>query len=341
MSKIALITGITGQDGSYLAELLLSKDYEVHGIVRRSSNLNSDRIPQPKSIRFHYGDLADSSNLHKIIRLVKPDEIYNLAAQSHVGISFEQSVYTGDIVYLGALRMLEAIREYRDEYHVHPKFYQASSSEMFGKNNWAPQSEVTLFRPCSPYAVAKVAAHTTSVNFRETYGIHTCCGILFNHESPRRGTNFVTRKITKAAARIFHGLQDKLVLGELHPKRDWGFAGDYVEAMWLMMQNEKPDDYVIATGKTHTVKYFLERVFNSIERHYEDFVEFDERFSRPEEVQILQGDASKARRILGWESKTSIDGLVSLMLNHDLDLAEREAHYANNSLRKGKNICLN
>ena len=333
MSKRALITGITGQDGSYLAELLLEKGYEVHGIIRRSSSFNTQRIDHilrdahdPKSRLFLvHGDLSDSSALNTILRNVKPDEIYNLGAQSHVRVSFDTPEYTTDVTALGTIRILEAIREVG----ISPKFYQASSSEMFGKVGETPQSETTPFHPRSPYACAKVFAYYATVNYREAYNLFACNGILFNHESERRGETFVTRKITRAATRIKLGLQDKLFLGNLDAKRDWGYAKDYVEAMWLMMQAESSDDYVIATGETHSVQEFVEETFSYLDLDWKEYVEIDPWYYRPSEVDLLLGDSSKARRELGWEPKVGFKDLVKLMVNHDLNLANEEKHIQN------------
>lgn len=319
--KKALITGITGQDGSYLAELLLSKGYEVHGIVRRSSSFNTNRIdhiyknPRAKGARLflHYGDLADSSSLNQIIKKIKPSEIYNIGAQSHVRISFDVPEYTADVTAIGTLRLLDAIRESR----VKTRFYQASSSEMFGAAP-PPQSEKTQFHPRSPYAVSKVFAYWITVNYREAYNMFACNGILFNHESPRRGENFVTRKITKGIADILSGEQDKLYMGNLDAKRDWGYAPDYVEAMWMMLQQDEPDDYVIATGETHSVKEFLEEAFSLVGLDWKKYVEIDPRYFRPSEVDVLLGDASKARKKLSWKPKTTFKGLVRIMLEADL-----------------------
>jgi GDPmannose 4,6-dehydratase len=325
--KRALITGITGQDGSYLTELLLARGYQVFGIVRRSSSFNTNRIdhlyqdphePDPR-LRMFYGDLNDSGSLNKILRHTEPDEIYNLGAQSHVRVSFDIPEYTADVTGLGAIRILEAIREAG----IRPKYYQASSSEMFGKAP-APQNEQTPFHPRSPYAAAKVFAYHSTVNYREAYGLFACNGILFNHESERRGETFVTRKITRGATRIKLGLQDKLYLGNLEAKRDWGYARDYVEAMWLMMQADKPDDYVIATGETHSVREFVEEAFNYLDLDWKEFVETDPRYYRPSEVDLVLGDYSKARRILGWEPKVGFRELVRLMVDHDLELARLE-----------------
>ena len=320
--KKALITGITGQDGSYLSEFLLSKNYEVYGIVRRSSSINTQRLdahyqePQVKKRKLNlvYGDLNDASSINRIIRSVRPDEIYNLAAQSHVKVSFEIPEYTSEVTGLGALRILEAIVESS----VKAKFYQASSSELFGRSEEVPQNEETPFKPVSPYAVAKLFAYWTTVNYRESYGIFASNGILFNHESPRRGETFVTRKITRAIARIKYRLQDKLYLGNLDAKRDWGYAKDYVEAMWLMLQQPKPDDYVIATGETHTVKEFVEEAFDYAKLNYKKYVRIDKRYFRPTEVNVLQGDYSKARKRLGWKPKTSFKELVRLMVDADM-----------------------
>jgi GDPmannose 4,6-dehydratase len=328
MSKRALITGITGQDGSYLAELLLEKGYEVHGIIRRSSSFNTQRIDHiyrdahdPKSRLFLlHGDLSDSSALNTILRNVQPHEIYNLGAQSHVRVSFDTPEYTTDVTALGTIRILEAIREVG----ISPKFYQASSSEMFGKVVETPQSEKTPFHPRSPYACAKVFAHYATVNYREAYNLFACNGILFNHESERRGETFVTRKITRAATRIKLGLQDKLFLGNLDAKRDWGYAKDYVEAMWLMMQADASDDYVIATGETHSVQEFVEETFRYLDLDWKQYVEIDPWYYRPSEVDLLLGDSSKARRELGWEPKVGFKDLVKLMVNHDLNLAKEE-----------------
>ncbi|PIQ91721.1 MAG: GDP-mannose 4,6-dehydratase [Parcubacteria group bacterium CG11_big_fil_rev_8_21_14_0_20_39_22] len=320
-SKKALITGITGQDGSYLAELLLSKGYEVHGLLRRSSSFHTDRIgfinpqeQQKANLFLHYGDLADSSNLARLIERINPDEIYNLGAQSHVRISFDVPLYTADVTGLGTLRLLEAIRETR----VKTKFYQASSSEMFGKVTEVPQNESTPFYPRSPYGVAKVFSYWTTVNYREAYGIHASNGILFNHESPRRGENFVTRKITISVAEILAGKRDKIYLGNLEAKRDWGYAPEYVEAMWLMLQQNEPDDYVIATGETHTVKEFLEEVFKMAGiDDWKKYVEIDDRYKRPTEVDLLIGDSGKVKEKLGWLPKTSFKDLARIMLEAD------------------------
>jgi len=328
MNKRALITGITGQDGSFLAALLLEKGYTVHGIIRRTSSFNTQRIdhlyqdPHIPGTRLFldHGDLNDSSSLNTILRQVQPDEIYNLGAQSHVRVSFDVPEYTAEVTGIGAVRILEAIREVG----IRPKFYQASSSEMFGKAMEIPQNERTPFYPRSPYACAKVYAYHSTVNYREAYNLFTCNGILFNHESERRGETFVTRKITRAATRIKLGLQDKLYLGNLEAKRDWGYAKDYVEAMWLMMQAEKPDDFVIATGETHSVQEFVEEAFGSLDMDWKAFVEVDPWYYRPAEVDLLLGDASKAQRVLGWKPKVGFKELVRLMVDFDMTLAERE-----------------
>jgi len=330
--KKALITGITGQDGSYLAELLIDRGYEVHGIIRRASTFNTERIDhlyqdphlEGTKLFLHYGDLADGSGLRSILEEVRPDEVYNLGAQSHVKVSFEEPEYTADIDALGTLRLLEAIRDYRDRTTHNVKFYQACSSEMFGKVREVPQKETTQFYPRSPYGVAKVYGYWQTVNYREAYGLFAVNGILFNHESPRRGGTFVTRKITRAATRIKLGLQQKLYLGNLEAKRDWGFAGDYVEAMWLMLQQDNPEDYVIATGKTYSVKEFAEKVFSLLDLDWEKYVELDPRYYRPTEVDLLLGDPSKAEASLGWKPRVDIDALVNMMVEHDLELARQE-----------------
>lgn len=328
--KRALITGITGQDGSYLAEWLLEKGYEVHGIIRRASSFNTERIDHiyqdvhegNKRLFLHYGDLADSVHLVKLLYALQPDEVYNLGAQSHVRVSFDIPEYTGDVSGLSAVRILEAIREAGILGKV--RFYQASSSEMYGKVAETPQSEQTPFHPRSPYACAKVYAHYLTVNYREAYNLHASSGILFNHESPRRGETFVTRKITHAATRIKLGLQKKLFLGNLDAKRDWGYAKDYVEAMWLILQQDKPDDYVIATGEAYSVREFCEAVFSMLDLDWKQYVKHDSRYERPAEVDLLLGDASKAKRILGWEPRTSFKELVQLMVEGDLNLAHEE-----------------
>lgn len=337
--KKALITGITGQDGSYLAELLIGKGYEVHGLIRRASTFNTDRIdhlyrdahdPEAK-LFLHYGDLSVSGQLTDLLHDIRPDEIYNLGAQSHVRVSFDMPEYTGDITGIGTLRLLEAIRKTG----INTRFYQASSSEMFGAAA-PPQSEATPFQPQSPYAAAKVYAYYIVRNYRDAYKIFASNGILFNHESPRRGETFVTRKITRAAARIKMALQDKLFLGNLEAKRDWGFAGDYVEAMWLMLQQERPDDFVIATGETHSVREFVEKVFSSLDLDWQKYVAIDPRYFRPTEVDVLLGDPSRAVTALGWKPKVGFGELIRLMVDADMDAAKREktlldAGYACNS----------
>jgi GDPmannose 4,6-dehydratase len=322
----ALITGITGQDGSYLAELLLDKGYEVHGIIRRASTFNTERIdhlyvdPHVRGTRLflHYGDLSDSVNLVKLLHDLQPDEIYHLGAQSHVRISFDIPEYTADITAVGTIRILEAIREVG----ARPRFYQASSSEMFGKAAEVPQRETTPFHPRSPYGVSKVFAYWATVNYRESYGLMACNGILFNHESPRRGETFVTRKISRAVAYIKAGLQKKVYLGNLDAKRDWGYAKEYVEAMWLILQQDKPEDFVIATGETHSVQEFCEEAFGHVGLDWHDHVEIDKRYLRPAEVDLLLGDASKAKRILGWEPRIRFKDLVRLMVDADLKMLE-------------------
>ncbi|BBA69163.1 GDP-mannose 4,6-dehydratase [Geobacter sulfurreducens] len=343
--KRALITGISGQDGSYLAELLLGKGYEVHGVIRRSSSFNTGRIdhlyrdPHEPDVRLflHYGDLNDASSINRVLREVRPDEIYNLGAQSHVRVSFDVPEYTGEIDALGTVRLLEGIRETG----LNTRFYQASSSELYGKVVETPQTESTPFYPRSPYACAKAYAYYITVNYRESYGMYACNGILFNHESPRRGETFVTRKITRAAGRIKTGLQDRLYLGNLDAKRDWGFAGDYVEAMWLMLQQQEADDFVVATGETWSVREFAERVFARLGMPLEwqgkgvhekgidtntgkIVIEIDPRYFRPAEVDLLLGDSAKARRQLGWQPRVDFQGLVDMMTDADLALAERE-----------------
>jgi GDPmannose 4,6-dehydratase len=349
MPKTALITGITGQDGSYLAELLIAKGYVVHGIVRRSSSFNTGRIDaiyqdpheEQRRLILHYGDLNDSSSLNRILRIVNPDEIYNLGAQSHVKVSFDTPEYTAEVTGLGAARLLEAIRELQ----IRPRIYQASSSEMFGKVAVSPQNEQTPFYPRSPYGAAKLYAYWMTVNYREAYGLFAVNGILFNHESPRRGETFVSRKVTRAASRIKHGLQDRLYLGNLDARRDWGYAKDYVEAMWLMLQCEEPEDFVIATGETHTVRELCDRAFartgvtlawegsGDAERGIDTAsgnvrVEIDPRYFRPTEVELLLGDASKAKAKLGWSPRTTFADLIDLMVDADLELAAAEAHLA-------------
>jgi GDPmannose 4,6-dehydratase len=326
--KTALITGITGQDGSYLAELLLKKGYYVHGVIRRSSSFNTDRIehlyrdPHDTEARIflHYGDLVDGTGLREILSRVQPNEVYNLGAQSHVRVSFDQPVYTVATDALGTISLLEAIRDTK----LPTRFYQASSSEMYGKVVETPQTETSPFHPRSPYACAKVFSYWQTINYRESYGMYAVNGILFNHESPRRGETFVTRKITRAATRIKEGLQSKLFLGNLDAKRDWGFAGDYVEAMWMMLQQETPDDFVIATGETHSVSEFLDEVFGTLDMNWKKYVEVDPRYFRPAEVDLLLGDASKARTTLGWTPKITFKALAKMMTESDWKMAKQE-----------------
>ena len=326
--KRALITGITGQDGSFLTELLLSKGYEVYGVIRRASTFNTDRIDhlyadpheEGARLRLIYGDLADGSSLNKMIRTIEPDEIYNLGAQSHVRVSFDIPEYTAEVTGLGTIRLLEGIRETG----LTPRFYQASSSELFGNTTEAPQNERTKFYPRSPYAAAKAYAYYMTVNYREAYGLYACNGILFNHESPRRGETFVTRKITRGLASIKHGRQRELFLGNLEARRDWGYAGDYVEAMWLMMQQPEPDDYVIATGETHTVREFLDEAFGYAGLDWREFVKKDPHYLRPAEVDRLQGDASKARERLGWKPRVGFKQLVKMMVDADMARVKQE-----------------
>lgn len=326
----ALVTGITGQDGSYLAELLLGKGYDVHGIIRRASSFNTSRIDHlyhdrhegGAKLTLHYGDLADSVNLVKLLYELQPDEVYNLAAQSHVRVSFEIPEYTGDITALGTIRILEAIRE--AGIHKNVRFYQASSSEMYGKVVEIPQTELTPFYPRSPYGCAKVFSYWATVNYREAYQLHASNGILFNHESPRRGETFVTRKITRAATRIKLGLQKKLYLGNLEARRDWGYAEEYVEAMWRMLQQDASDDYVIATNETHSVREFCQETFAALDMDWERHVDYDAKYERPSEVDLLIGNPAKAKRILGWEPKTTFKELVRIMVDADLELAEQE-----------------
>jgi GDPmannose 4,6-dehydratase len=328
--KTALITGITGQDGSYLAELLLEKGYIVHGIVRRASSFNTDRIDHLYRDRheddvrlfLHYGDLADATVIRRLIDESKPDEIYHLAAQSHVRVSFDEPLYTGDVNAIGTLRLLEAVRDI-SERGRDVRLYNAGTSEMFGASP-PPQNEDTPFYPRSPYAVSKVAAHWYCVNYREAYGLFVSNGILFNHESPRRGETFVTRKVTRGVSRIKEGLQSHLYLGNLDAKRDWGFAGDYVEAMWRMLQHDEPDDFVVATGSAYSIRDFLATAFGHVGLDWEEHVEFDSRYLRPAEVDHLEGDATKARSVLGWEPKVGFEELVHMMVDHDLSLARQE-----------------
>ena len=332
--KKALITGITGQDGSYLAELLLAKGYEVHGVIRRASTFNTSRIDhlyedptlQNKRLFLHFGDLADSVQMVKLLYALQPDEIYNLGAQSHVRVSFDIPEYTGDVVGVGAVRILEAIREAGLVKKC--RFYQASSSEMFGKVQEVPQTEKTPFWPRSPYGCAKMYAYWLTVNYRESYNLHASNGILFNHESPRRGETFVTRKITRAVGRIKAGIQDSLVLGNLDAKRDWGYAKEYVEMMWMMLQQDQPDDYVVGTNETHSVKEFCEVAFARVGLDWEKYVKYDARYERPAEVDLLIGDPAKAKKQLGWEPKVRFKELVEIMVDHDLALAQREAQVA-------------
>ena len=331
MAKRAFITGITGQDGAYLGELLLSKGYEVHGALRRASLFNTDRIDHlyhdphvaGVNLTLHYGDLSDGTSLRRMLEKVEPDEIYNLGAQSHVKVSFDVPEYTADVVALGTLRLLEAVRDYLAHGGKPVRYYQAGSSEMFGASP-PPQNERTPFYPRSPYGVSKLAAHWYAVNYREAYGLFVCNGILFNHESPRRGETFVTRKVTRAVGRIKEGLQDKLYLGNLDAKRDWGFAGDYVEAMWLMLQQEKPDDYVVATGEAHSVRELAEIAFAAAGLDWRQHVEMDERYLRPAEVDFLRGDAGKALERLGWQPRVSFGELIKMMVGNDLELARQE-----------------
>jgi GDPmannose 4,6-dehydratase len=328
---IALITGITGQDGSYLAELLLGKGYTVHGVIRRSSSFNTGRIDhlyrdrheKGVKLHLHYGDMLDGASLWQILGKTAPDEVYNLAAQSHVRTSFDQPIYTAETVAIGSLQLLEAVRDLRDATGKDIRLYQASSSEMFGSSA-PPQNEDTPFRPRSPYACAKVQAFWQTVNYREAYGLFVCNGILFNHESPRRGETFVTRKITRAATRIKVGLQNALFLGNMGAQRDWGFAGEYVEAMWLMLQQDKPDDFVIATGAMHSVGDFALKAFSALDLDARDYIKHDPRYERPTEVDCLCGDATKARKVLKWEPATTMPGLCEMMIDADMKLAERE-----------------
>ena len=341
MSRRALITGITGQDGSYLAELLLSKGYEVHGLRRRSSTFGTERIEHlifgdDPPLHLHYGDLSDGNGLMRLLREIEPHEVYNLAAQSHVRVSFDQPTYTADVTAVGTLRLLEAIRDVQDDTGRQIRFYQASSSEMFGKVVETPQKETTPFYPRSPYGVAKVYSHWITINYRESYDLHASCGILFNHESPRRGETFVTRKITRAATRIKLGLQEKLYLGNLDAKRDWGFAGDYVEAMWLMLQQETPDDYVVATNELYSVRDFCAKTFGQLGLNYEDHVEIDPRYYRPAEVDLLLGDSTKAYEQLGWKPQTSFDQLVEMMVKKDLGVAQQELVVKQTQLRSNQ-----
>ena len=331
MTKRALITGITGQDGSYLTEFLLGKGYEVHGVMRRASLFNTDRIDHlyhdphlgGARLTLHYGDLTDGTSLRRVLETVDPDEVYNLGAQSHVKVSFDIPEYTAEVVAVGTLRLIEAVRDHVLHGRRPVRYYQAGSSEMYGTAP-PPQSERTPFYPRSPYGVSKVAAHWFAVNYREAHGLFICNGILFNHESPRRGETFVTRKVTRAVGRISQGLQDKLYLGNLQAQRDWGFAGDYVEAMWLMLQQERPDDYIIATGESHTVRDLVEVAFAAAGLDWRRHVEIDRRYMRPTEVDALRGDATKARRVLGWQPRVAFAELIEIMVRRDIDLARRE-----------------
>jgi GDPmannose 4,6-dehydratase len=344
MSK-ALITGITGQDGSYLAEFLLERGYEVHGMIRRASTFNTERIdslyrdPHEPGVRLflHYGDLTDSSGLRVLLERVQPDEVYNLGAQSHVRVSFDQPEYTGDVVALGALRLLEAVRDYQKRTGHDVRYYQAGSSEMFG-NSPSPQSERTPFQPRSPYGAAKVFAHWQTVNYREAYGLFAANGILHNHESPRRGETFVTRKITRAATRIALGLQDRIYLGNLDARRDWGYAHDYVEAMWMILQHHEPDDFVIATGESRSVRDFLNAAFGLLNLNWREHVVVDPRYFRPTEVNDLLGDATKARTVLRWRPKTSFDEMVRIMIENDMELARAERTLCEAGHRVGRRL---
>ena len=328
MSRVALITGISGQDGSYLAEILLEEGYDVHGTVRRSSVFGTERIDHlyrdehvgGARLHLHYGDLSDANTLSRLILDIAPDEVYNLGAQSHVAVSFENPLYTADIDALGTLRVLEAIRMLGKPV----RFYQASSSEMYGKVAEVPQSEATPFHPRSPYGVAKVYSYWQTVNYRESYGMFASNGILFNHESPRRGETFVTRKITRAATRIKMGLQEKLYLGNIDAERDWGYAGDYMRAAWLILQHDQPDDFVVATGERYSVRHFLDRAFGAVDLDWTPHVEIDPRYFRAAEVDILEGDATKAKNLLGWKPEVDFDGLVTMMIDSDMELAKRE-----------------
>lgn len=338
--KIALITGISGQDGSYLADLLLSKGYTVHGIVRRSSSFNTGRLEHiiqdsnvyNKTFFLHYGDLSDYNSVYNIFETTKPDEVYNLGAQSHVKVSFDMPVYTGQVDGIGTLHVLEATKEHQQKLGKQIRYYQASSSEMFGKVQEVPQKETTPFYPRSPYGCAKVYGHWLTVNYRESYNIHASCGILFNHESPRRGETFVTRKITRAIGRIYHGLQSTLSLGNLEAMRDWGYAGDYVEAMWKMLQQNTPDDYVVATGKMISVKEFCHYAFDLVGLDYNKYVVVDPKYFRPSEVDELLGDFSKAREKLNWMPQTDVFQLAKMMVDCDMELAKKEFILKQNGL---------
>ena len=331
MEKRALIIGVTGQDGSYLAQLLLAKGYEVHGLMRRASLFNTDRIDHlyhdphlvGTNLNLHYGDLTEAGGLRRVLEQVNPDEVYNLGAQSHVKVSFDIPEYTAEVVAVGTLRLIEALRDHAQHGGRSVRYYQAGSSEMFGASP-PPQNERTPFYPRSPYGASKLAAHWFAVNYRESYGLFICNGILFNHESPRRGETFVTRKVTRAVGRISQGLQDKLYLGNLDAKRDWGFAGDYVEAMWLMLQQDRPDDYVVATGEAHTVRELVEIAFAEANLDWRRHVELDARYLRPTDVDALRGDPQKARHVLGWDARVGFKELIRMMVAHDIDLARRE-----------------
>jgi GDPmannose 4,6-dehydratase len=333
MNKIAIITGICGQDGSYLADFLLQKNYIVHGIIRRSSSPNTERLTHlindekiyDNKLFLHQGDLTDHTNINKLIFELEPDEIYNLGAQSHVKVSFDVPLYTTETVAMGTANILESVKNFEHQNNKKIRYYQASSSEMFGKVQEVPQKETTPFYPRSPYACAKVYSHYLTINYRESYNIHASCGILFNHESPRRGETFVTRKITRALGRIYYGLQEKLYLGNLDSYRDWGYAGDYVEAMWKMLQQDTPDDYIIATGKMITVREFCEKAFSRLGMNYEKYVEVHPKYYRPAEVDQLLGDSTKAKQKLNWTPKTDLDSLIEMMVNHDLELAKKES----------------
>lgn len=340
--KKALITGISGQDGSYLLDLLLSKGYEVHGIIRRSSSFNTSRLDHHmsnsevynKTFFLHYGDLSDYNSVYNIITKCNPDEVYNLGAQSHVKVSFDMPIYTGTVDGIGTLNVLEAIKEYQDLKGKQVRYYQASSSEMFGKVQEVPQKETTPLYPRSPYGCAKVYGHHLTINYRESYNMHASCGILFNHESPRRGETFVTRKITRAIGRIYHGLQSELRLGNLEALRDWGYAGDYVEAMWLMLQQDIPDDYVIATGKMISVKEFCHYAFDLAGLDYNKYVIVDPKYFRPAEVDQLLGDSTKARQKLGWMPKVDVFNLAKMMVDCDMELAKREYILKNHGIKE-------
>lgn len=347
MSKVAFITGVSGQDGSYLADLLLSKGYTVHGLIRRSSSFNTSRLnhiienPEVNNKFFlHYGDLTDYNSIYEIIEKCNPDEVYNLGAQSHVRVSFEMPIYTGNTDGIGTLNILEAVKSYQERTKKTVKFYQASSSEMFGKVQEVPQKETTPLYPRSPYGCAKVYGHHLTINYRESYNLHASSGILFNHESPRRGETFVTRKITRAIGRIYYGLQSELRLGNLEALRDWGYAGDYVEAMWMMLQQEIPDDYVIATGKMISVKEFCHYAFSLVGLDYNKYIVVDSKYFRPAEVDELLGDSSKARQKLGWKPKVDVFNLAKMMVDSDMELAKNEYILKNHKAKNTKPILL-